>query len=73
MLSCVVKDSQSWGKALTQCLETAGSRLCQKEQWQPKDFPVIFRFYQLNLDGQEDRVDQKLWNKYQEHFIEPGL
>lgn len=21
-----------------------------KEQWQPKDFPVIFRMYQLNLD-----------------------
>ena len=48
-------------------------RYSYREQWQPKDFPVIFRFYQLNLDGQEDRVDQKLWNKYQEHFIEPDL
>lgn len=37
MFSCMVKDNQSWGKALTQCLETAGSRLCQKEHWQPKD------------------------------------
>ena len=22
-----------------------------EEQWQPKDFPVVFRLYQLNLDG----------------------
>jgi len=25
-------------------------------QWQPKDFPVIFRMYQLNLDGNADFV-----------------
>lgn len=33
----MVKDSQNWGQTLTQCLETAGSRLCPKEHWQPKD------------------------------------
>lgn len=37
---------------------------------QPKDFPVLFRMYQLNLDGQEDRVYQRYWNMYDTHFIE---
>ena len=27
-----------------------------EELWQPKNIPVTFRLYQLNLDGQEDRV-----------------
>ncbi|MHC1694836.1 MAG: GNAT family N-acetyltransferase [Eubacteriales bacterium] len=40
------------------------------EQWQPKDFPVTFRLYQKNLDGQEDRVYLKYWNTYPEHFVE---
>ena len=26
-------------------------RYSYKELWQPKNFPVIFRMYQLNLDG----------------------
>lgn len=35
-----------------------GMRYCYsyEEQWQPKDFPVVFRLYQLNLDGQAGRV-----------------
>ena len=33
-----------------------------EEQWQPKDFPVIFRMYQLNLNGNNDIVDRKNWN-----------
>ena len=45
-------------------------RYSYREQWQPKNIPVVFRMYQLNLDGQEDRVDRKLWDKYQEHFVE---
>lgn len=24
-----------------------------KQQWQPKNFPVTFRMYQLNFDGQK--------------------
>ncbi len=44
-----------------------------KEQWQPKNFPVIFRMYQLNLDGQNDRVYQKYWNLYEEHFVEADV
>ena len=43
------------------------------EQWQPKDFPVSFRMYQLNLDGDANRVYRKYWDTYPEHFIEPGL
>jgi len=29
------------------------------EQWQPKNRPVTFRMYQLNLDGRNDRVYEK--------------
>lgn len=30
-----------------------------EEQWQPKNILVTFRMYQLNLDGNDDRVYQK--------------
>ncbi len=39
------------------------------EQWRPKNIPVTFRMYQLNLDGQ-DRTFMKYWNLYEQHFIE---
>lgn len=41
-----------------------------EEQWQPKDILVTFRMYQLNFDGQNDRVYKDYWNKYTIHFIE---
>ena len=41
-----------------------------EEQWQPKDILVTFRMYQLNFDGQNDRVYKKYWNRYPVHFIE---
>ena len=41
-----------------------------EEQWQPKDFPVTFRMYQLNFDGQKDRVFKIYWEQYPVHFIE---
>lgn len=41
-----------------------------EEQWQPKDILVTFRMYQLNFDGQNDRVYKEYWNKYTFHFIE---
>lgn len=41
-----------------------------EEQWQPKDFPVTFRMYQINLDGQHDRVFMKYWARYPVHFVE---
>lgn len=39
------------------------------EQWQPKDILVTFRMYQINLDGQQDRVYREYWDKYS-HFVE---
>lgn len=39
------------------------------EQCQPKDILVTFRMYQINLDGQQDRVYREYWDKYS-HFVE---
>ena len=41
-----------------------------EEQWQPKNIPVTFRMYQLNFDGENDRVYKKYWEQYPVHFIE---
>ena len=41
-----------------------------EEQWQPKNIRVTFRMYQLNFDGDEDKVYKEYWNKYPVHFIE---
>lgn len=41
-----------------------------KERWQPKDIDVIFRMYQLNFDGDAERVYKKYWDLYEEHFVE---
>ena len=46
---------------------------CRKKQWQPKDFWVTFRMYQLSLDGQKDRVYKKYWDLYETNFIEKTL
>jgi RimJ/RimL family protein N-acetyltransferase len=56
-------------------MKRIGMKYCYsyKEQWQPKNFPVIFRMYQLNFDGQKDRIYQKYWNLYDEHFIEADI
>ncbi len=43
------------------------------EQWQPKDFPVTFRMYQLNFDGRNDRIFKKYWNEYSNHFVEKDI
>lgn len=48
-------------------------RYSYEEQWQPKDFLVIFRMYQLNLDGKKDRVYKKYWNHSAVHFLETGI
>lgn len=44
-----------------------------EELWQPKNFLVTFRMYQLNLDGNKDRVYKKYWNSYEKHFIEENV
>ena len=41
-----------------------------EELWQPKNFPVVFRMYQLNLDGNDERVYKAYWNRYENHFVE---
>ena len=41
-----------------------------EEQWQPKNIPVTFRMYQLNFDGENDRVYKKYWEQYPVHFKE---
>ena len=41
-----------------------------EELWQPKNFKVIFRMYQLNLDGNKSRIYRKYWEMYPNHFIE---
>ena len=43
-----------------------------EEQWQPKDIRVVFRLYQMDLDGQE-RSYRGYWERYPVHFVEPGL
>ena len=53
-------------------MQKLGMKYCYsyEEQWQPKNFPVIFRMYQLNFDGNDDFVYKKYWYLSQNHFIE---
>ena len=53
-------------------MKKTGMRYCYsyEEQWQPKNFSVIFRLYQLHFDGNDDFVYQKYWNESSNHFIE---
>lgn len=39
------------------------------EQCQPKDISVTFHMYQLNFDGNEERVYMKYWNESPKHWI----
>lgn len=52
-----------------------GMRYCYtyREQWQPKNIPVSFRLYQLNLDGDLRRVCRRYWDVSAEHWVEGGL
>lgn len=53
-------------------MKKIGIKYCYsyEEQWQPKNFPVIFRMYQINFDDNTDFVYKKYWNKYDKHFVE---
>ena len=53
-------------------MQACGMKYCYsyEEQWQPKNFPVIFRMYQLNFDGNEDFVYRKYWNESSNRFVE---
>lgn len=46
-------------------------RYSYEEQWQPKNFPVIFRMYQLNFYASRCFVYRRYWNESNNHFIEP--
>lgn len=41
-----------------------------EELWQPKNFLVTFRLYQLNLDEETERVYRKYWEQSEVHFVE---
>lgn len=43
-----------------------------EELWQPKNFLVHFRMYQLNF-AEHQEVYQKYWNMYPNHFIEEDV
>lgn len=43
-----------------------------EEQRRPKDIPVTFRMYRLNLDGKA-RVCRKYRDESEIHFVESGL
>lgn len=53
-------------------MKACGMKYCYtyEEQWQPKDFPVFFRLYQLNFDGNDEQVYKKYWDMYDNHFVE---
>ncbi len=44
-----------------------------EELWQPKNFLVTFRMYQLNFAPGDGSVYQKYWQESPVHFVEPGL
>ena len=44
-----------------------------QEQWQPKNIPVIFRMYQMNLDGNVHKIYSQYWDQYPVHFVETNL
>lgn len=44
-----------------------------EEQWQPKNILVTFRMYQLNFDGNQERVYKKYWDTSAVHFIETNI
>lgn len=56
-------------------LKKIGMKYCYsyEEQWQPKNFPVIFRMYQINFDDNTVFIYKKYWNTYNNHFIEKLL
>ncbi len=56
-------------------MKKLGMKYCYsyKEQWMPKNISVTFRMYQLNLDGNENRIYKKYWENSAVHFIEKDL
>lgn len=56
-------------------MERLGMKYCYsyEEQWMPKNILVVFRMYQLNLDGSMDRVYRQYWDNSAVHFVETDI
>ncbi len=56
-------------------MKKLGFKYCYSyaEQWMPKNISVTFRMYQLNFDGNTDRIYREYWDKYPEHFVEKDI
>ena len=56
-------------------MKNIGMKYCYsyEEQWQPKNKLVTFRMYQLNLDGNHERIYKTYWDKYPNPFIEDNV
>lgn len=44
-----------------------------EEQWHPKDIPVLFRLYQMDLDGNSGRPHLRYWERSRVHMVEQGI
>lgn len=53
-------------------MRACGMKYCYtyQELWQPKNFLVEFRLYQLNFTKEKNWIYKKYWDKYPIHFIE---
>lgn len=61
-------DNLSSGKVMTKLGLTY--QYSYHEQWQPKDIPVIFKMYQLNLANEDAPIYQGYWEQDAKHFVE---
>lgn len=52
-------------------MRNIGMKYCYsyEEWWQPKNFSVIFRMYQLNFNKNDKFVYKKYWEEHENHFI----
>ena len=53
-------------------MQACGMKYCYtfEELWQPKNFLVTFRMYQLNFTQEQDWIYKKYWDTYPNTFIE---
>ncbi|MBC8595122.1 GNAT family N-acetyltransferase [Oscillospiraceae bacterium N12] len=53
-------------------MRACGMKYCYtyQELWQPKNFLVEFRLYQLNFTKEDNWMYKEYWDKYPIHFIE---
>ena len=62
-------------EASGRAMQRLGMRYCYsyEEQWMPKDIPVVFRMYQLNLDGCRTRVYEQYRQNAIVSFVETDV